>query len=798
MSRILLIPVILFLITLAVQAQQPRTCSTMEVFALEKANDPLREGAMEKIERQMQKWIEENENSASKKIVITIPVVVHILYNNTAQNITDAQIFSQIDVLNEDFRKLNADISLVPSVWQSVAADVEIEFCLATKDPTGNTTNGITRTFTNTTSFGTNNNIKFNSTGGKDIWNRDEYLNMWVGNLTGGLLGYAQFPGGAAATDGIVCHYLAFGRIGTLYSNYNLGRTATHEIGHWLNLRHIWGDDGNGCTGTDFVNDTPNQAGNNCCCPTFPLLDACTPSSPGVMFMNYMDYTYDNCMYMFTNGQAQRMLAALNGPRASLLTSQGCAPLVSLDAGILKIITPSGSSCNTSFTPQVELRNFGSNPLTSVNIHYQLNAGPVSILNWTGNLPAGSTTIVNLSVQTVGTGNHIFTAFTNLPNGGIDGYTGNDSQTNSFTVLSPIAGQSIPFFQGFDANTFPPAGWVLDNPNSNNTWERVTSANGFGTSTACARMDNYSGVANISGQSDLLYAPALNFSTETPPLSLEFSVAYARYSNVYYDSLFVLASEDCGATWSRIYSKGNNPALATANDITAGFVPTTSQWRKESINLDSYAGKSNVKFAFEAKSGWGNYCYVDDINIYKQQVLPVELLSFTGDAERKTIRLSWTTATEKDNEKFVLQKSADGFYYNELSEIPGKGNTTSISNYEFIDRNPLNGINYYRLIQQDFDGKTNEAGVVAVNFSLVQTDIILYPNPDNTGEISVLFKKGLHISSVECISIDGRLQPVVIAKENDRLKINHSLPAGVYFISLILENEIFYKKLIIH
>ena len=144
-------------------------------------------------------------------------------------------------------------------------------------------------------------------------------LNLWVCTLSGGILGYAQFPGGASATDGVVILNTGFGRTGTAAAPYNLGRTATHEVGHWLNLRHIWGDDGTACTGSDLVSDTPNQAGENYGKPTYPKVDACTKTSPGVMFMDYMDYTDDAAMFMFSTGQKTRILAtfATGGPRAS-------------------------------------------------------------------------------------------------------------------------------------------------------------------------------------------------------------------------------------------------------------------------------------------------------------------------------------------------------------------------------------------------------------------------------------------------------------------------------------------------
>ena len=193
--------------------------------------------------------------------VTVIPVVVHVVYNGAAQNISDAQVKSQIDVLNQDFRKTNADIASLPAVFQPLAADARIEFELATTDPPGNPTNGITRTPTTRTGSRTTTRSSPRLAAARTRWPRDNYLNLWVCRLTGGLLGYAQFPGGPAATDGVVILDTAFGTTGTAAAPFNLGRTATHEIGHFLNLRHIWGDDGNGCTGDDFVADTPNRAG---------------------------------------------------------------------------------------------------------------------------------------------------------------------------------------------------------------------------------------------------------------------------------------------------------------------------------------------------------------------------------------------------------------------------------------------------------------------------------------------------------------------------------------------------------
>jgi hypothetical protein len=262
---------------------------------------------------------------AARTGVTRIPVVVHVVHKTAAQNISDAQIKSQIDVLNLDFRKKNSDLSKIPAPFKSMAADARIEFALADKDPSGNPTTGITRRSTSVTSFTDDDKMKRASTGGTDAWPASKYLNIWVCPLGGGLLGYAQFPGGSAATDGVVILHSAFGTQGTAAAPFNLGRTTTHEIGHWLNLRHIWGDDGGGCNGDDFIADTPNQGNSNPGKPAFPHI-SCNNGPHGDMFMNYMDYVDDDTMFMFTTGQVERMQACLDGDRASIGTQVATSP----------------------------------------------------------------------------------------------------------------------------------------------------------------------------------------------------------------------------------------------------------------------------------------------------------------------------------------------------------------------------------------------------------------------------------------------------------------------------------------
>ena len=319
----------LFATILSVNAQK---CGSMEVYN-QHLQDPAFVQRRQQIEDHTRDFTQFASQNDVQRVVYTIPVVFHVVYQNQTENISDAQLQSQIDVLNEDFRKLNANFNSTPSVFQGVASDMEFEFCMATVDPNGSATNGITRTQTTVTSFNTNDNVKFNSSGGKNAWPADEYLNIWVADLGNSLLGYAQFPGDAASTDGVVLHYTTVGRppANPFNNAYNLGRTATHEIGHWMNLYHIWGNENSGCgnqagsAGTDEVSDTPVQDDATIGCPNWPQV-SCSNGPNGDMFVNYMDYMDDACATMFTNGQKTRARAvfATGGARNSLLSSPAC------------------------------------------------------------------------------------------------------------------------------------------------------------------------------------------------------------------------------------------------------------------------------------------------------------------------------------------------------------------------------------------------------------------------------------------------------------------------------------------
>ena len=264
----------------------------------------------------------------------SIPIVFHVVYHTAEQNIRDDQIDSQVSVLNADFNAANADLANLPAVFKPLVGNAKIGFYRATRDPRGLATNGVTRTQTTVSvfdqdgpgpDFPPDDRMKFTSTGGADAWPSDRYLNIWVCDMGPSLLGYAQFPGGPPTSDGVAINFFCFGTTGTARAPTNYGRNATHEVGHWLDCFHIWGDDINSCSGTDHCDDTPNQAGNSGPSttqlePTFPHI-SCNNGPNGDLFYNHMDYTRHRLRIMFTKGQVARMHATLTGPRASIAGS---------------------------------------------------------------------------------------------------------------------------------------------------------------------------------------------------------------------------------------------------------------------------------------------------------------------------------------------------------------------------------------------------------------------------------------------------------------------------------------------
>ena len=283
-----------------------RGCGAMAAHMLLLEKYPAFRANLMQLEKATSKRREARFDLAAAPVVV-IDTVVHVVHSRAAENVSDAQIESQFAVLNADFRGTNPDREKVPAPWAGLASDAHISFRLA----------DVTRTATKVAGFTTDDGVKSAAGGGIAPVDTATHLNLWVCPLSGGLLGYAQFPGGPPETDGVVINTAAFGTMGTAQAPFNLGRTATHEVGHYLNLRHIWGDTPD-CSGGDGVADTPNCEGPNYGTPTWPRI-TCNNGPNGDMFMNYMDYVDDTAMFMFTAQQVLRMRTALETARPKLL-----------------------------------------------------------------------------------------------------------------------------------------------------------------------------------------------------------------------------------------------------------------------------------------------------------------------------------------------------------------------------------------------------------------------------------------------------------------------------------------------
>ncbi len=584
--------------------------------------------------------------AARTNAIITIPVVFHVVLPATGATsqatITDAFINAQLQRLNEDYGGTNAD-STNASNFYNVRGHSELRFCLAQRTPDNQPTNGIVRVVSNTvsTSSQTNDPIKNTAAGGSSAWDPNSYINIWVANFNNpNALGYATFPigspeGGAALNQqGVVI--LAQGVPGGTASPYNGGRTLTHELGHYFWLRHIWGD-GGGCANdfpnTPGIDDTPTQNGETIGCPSGSQAAGCgSPNPPGKMYQNYMDYTDDACMTMFTNGQATRMLQALNSYRPSLLTSNGCTPpvVLALDASIASISAPTAGQnfcAATNITPTIVLRNAGATTLTSATITTSLNGGTPTNFSWTGSLATfASTTITLPSITSLPTGNLSLQICVINPNGGTDLDNTNNCKTVNFANIGATGGALPPITEGFEGTTFPTIGWSLTTPTAQAAttpanWQKVNNSATFtaktGNSAIRTKWWDWE-----NGRIHYVNLPAINFASGNYDLAyMTFHYAFRAYDATSGDSLAVQISTDCGTTWTTLWARGRqglatNTAFATAEFGSTGAPVLASDWTQTPININLNAYRSGpVYIRFRARSGFGNNLYLDDINL---------------------------------------------------------------------------------------------------------------------------------------------------------------------------------------
>ncbi len=557
-----------------------------------------------------------DDNGQNNKTISTIPIVFHIVLPDPTV-VTDAQIMAQLDTLNRDYAGNNGDSVKIPSYFKSLFGKTGLQFCLAQRTPTGEMSTGIDRVITKQTSFNnTTDGVKHSTSGGRDIWDGIKYFNVWICTLPNGILGYGTFPGDDQPDEqGVVIDYRSLP--GGSSTGFNTGKTLTHETGHYFNLYHIWGDDNGACTGTDFIDDTPNQSNSTSGCFTGIKTDACTATGNGIMYQNYMDWSSDDCLVMFTSQQVIRMESAFSVYRSSLLTSDACQPIVlkNYDAKLQAVLQPSQRVCAASFTPVVTLKNNGSQTLTSISINGRIDNGAVFTYNWTGSITRLGVANVTLTPLTTATGQHTLTLYLSNPDNTTDEDRSNDTLAVSYQYYEPVVNVS----ESFEGTVFPPLGWDVVNADNQLTWSRVTGI--AKTGNASVVMDNYS--VETDGTKDDLRLPDVSLPSTLDSAFFSFQIAAAvRVASNVPDTLEVLVSKDCGATYTSIYKKyGSNLITRTAASATA-FAPTTVEWRKDSINMAGYIGGGTILIAFRNTTKNQNNIYLDDVNLRTVTINP--------------------------------------------------------------------------------------------------------------------------------------------------------------------------------
>lgn len=583
----------------ALQAQQPARCGT-DILLQEEMSTPEGRQRIDNFNSQIRNWVQHNSGRTATATYV-IPTVVHVIQESATDYPSDACILNQIDVLNEDFSASNPDTALVPSEFKPIIGNTDVEFCLASVDPQGNPSTGIIRIVDPTNA----NHSMSNASQMKALsqWDPTRFLNIWITKtISGGILGYATFPTGLTSnpsSDGVVLNGEYVGRNGCGSAPFDLGRTATHEVGHWLGLYHTFQG---GCAGTsavdcasagDEVCDTPPTASSNFGCPAEQNTCTETPIDHNDNTHNYMDYGDDNCIIMFTAGQATRMQGVLNTTRSNLWSQ---ANLSSVNCG-----------CSAA-TPCSPTANFtADNTIVCANqiINFSdLSSGPATGWSWT--FPGGSpptSTLENPAViySTPGTYDVTLTSTNNL---GSDSVT----QTTYITVASP----SLPPIQeDFEAATLP-IDWQISNPDNSTTWDLYTSIGSSGAQ--CIWMDNWD--YNSNGTEDALISTIIDVSSYgTGELTFDFSYKRTSFS---FDTLEVWFSTDCGTTWAKEWEATSGDSLANVPGIgiATPFTPTAStDFVTKVIDIAPYLGSDQMKIKFVCRAGSGNSLYLDNINI---------------------------------------------------------------------------------------------------------------------------------------------------------------------------------------
>ncbi|MFD2201453.1 choice-of-anchor J domain-containing protein [Shivajiella indica] len=550
-----------------------------------------------------------------------IPVVVHVIHTGTpigqGPNISKEQIESQIRSLNEDYRRLNPDAAQTPDEFLNVAADARIEFVLAKQDPRGLPTDGINRVLGPKTSYDPND---AGLIGQIALWPPEEYMNIWVVPLVSPLIGYAtfpisdlpglNFPPTARERDGVTVDYRYFGSGGAAVAG-SKGRTLTHEVGHFFGLRHIWGD--GDCSVDDFVEDTPDQDGPNTICRTAPRVTCNTRD----MVENFMDYTTDICMNLFTIGQIERFDAVLaNSPRRASLVN-GRATLEPVlqpnDLSFDRIINPQDFLCDLNIVPEIIVFNAGVNQITSARVEIRNNNTVLQTLDFALDLATGDLDTLRFNPIVLNAGTNSFQANILLVNNSSDPVQGNNSIASN-PLLQPEL--NLPY--ALNLSEFGNS-WIVDNPDGLLTWER-SSISINGQTQEAIRVQNYE--YDAAGELDYFISPQINL-TEFPNAQLTFKMAHAPYNaQGFGDFLYVAISTDCGNTFEIINAPYNKDRtfLTTSEPTLNEFIPTQEEeFRREIVNLAPFSEFGNVRIAFINRNGYGNNIYIKDVEILTEE-----------------------------------------------------------------------------------------------------------------------------------------------------------------------------------
>jgi len=577
------------------------------------------------------------QSTSGTTVIYTIPVVVHVIHNGESvgvgSNISEGQILSQIEVMNTDFRHLNADSINTPGIFQPLMADIGFQFVLAKQDPNGLPTNGITRTTGTQTSWTMNQNDALKSL---SYWPSDDYYNIWVAPLANGLLGWAEFPTtpllsglqdatNNPLTDGTVITYKAFGSKiiypqGTYKSFFDLGRTATHETGHFFGLRHISGD--GGCGIDDYVADTPEESSQHYNCPTPGTTEAsCAVPPAEVMYMNYMEYVDDNCMNLFTQGQKDRMQIVINNSprRKNLLSSHALLPPPLIDAAITAINSPGVGICSNSITPQFTIQNAGTTPVSTVEVSFLIDGIQDQLQTYAVNLAPQQDTLLSFnSINLTQFGTILFKTMINKVNGVADTLTFNNDVTIAVTRPQEVTQLN----EQFDSW---PVSWSIRTSAPVSYWNNKPAPN-ESVGNYAAELEYY----NNPGQfPDELLTPIVDLSSFAFPI-ITFDLAYGYRGN-FNDGLAITVSQDCGNTFPDTLFYKNGPELNTSSS-PVDFTPAGRQdWQTEVLDLSHYSN-SLIQLKFSGTSVGGNNIYLDNIVLHDQSINDLSIVGLENES----------------------------------------------------------------------------------------------------------------------------------------------------------------------